>query len=56
MFKNIHRRNEIVMARREVSGFQIAVPDEDHPSHITYDFAPTFKRLHELGLQEMLAR
>jgi hypothetical protein len=29
------------MARREVSGFQIAVPDEDHPSHITYDFAPT---------------
>jgi hypothetical protein len=25
MFKNIHRRNEIVMARREVSGFQIDV-------------------------------
>jgi 2-polyprenyl-3-methyl-5-hydroxy-6-metoxy-1,4-benzoquinol methylase len=29
-----------------------AKPDEDHPSHITYDFAPTFKRLTELGLEE----
>lgn len=29
-----------------------AKPDEDHPSHITYDFAPTFKRLTELGLDE----
>jgi mycofactocin glycosyltransferase len=29
-----------------------AVPDEDHPSHVTYDFAPTFRRLAELGLEE----
>jgi mycofactocin glycosyltransferase len=29
-----------------------AVPDENHPSHITYDFGPTFKRLSELGLEE----
>jgi SAM-dependent methyltransferase len=29
-----------------------AEPDEDHPSHITYDFGPTFRRLNELGLKE----
>jgi 2-polyprenyl-3-methyl-5-hydroxy-6-metoxy-1,4-benzoquinol methylase len=29
-----------------------AEPDENHPSHITYDFEPTFKRLAELGLEE----
>jgi 2-polyprenyl-3-methyl-5-hydroxy-6-metoxy-1,4-benzoquinol methylase len=29
-----------------------AEPDEDHPSHITYDFGPTFRRLAELGLEE----
>jgi SAM-dependent methyltransferase len=29
-----------------------AEPDEDNPSHITYDFRPTFRRLAELGLTE----
>ena len=29
-----------------------AEPDVDHPSHITYDFGPTFNRLAELGLEE----